>query len=52
MAHTKPAGAYLPIKFGNLHVSKDDKGIKLAVRLNVRELTKLRQFIDRVIGKP
>jgi len=50
MARNRPAGVYLPVK--NLHVTKDEKGIKLAVRLNVKELIRLRQFIDRVIGKP
>jgi hypothetical protein len=50
MARNTPAGVFLPVK--KLHVTKDDKGIKLAVRLNVKELARLRQFIDRVLGKP
>jgi hypothetical protein len=48
MARNKPAGVFLSVK--NLHFTKDKKGIKLAVRLPVKELLHLRRFIDRAIS--
>ncbi len=47
MARNKPAGV-LSVK--NLHFTEDKKGIKLAVRLPVKELLHLRRFIDRAIS--
>jgi hypothetical protein len=49
MARNKPAGVFLSVK--NLHFTKDKKGIKITVRIPVKELPHLRHFIDRAIAK-